>query len=75
MGMERNRTPVAANTALAIAGAMAMIGVSPPPVEGGGFANPRRRSGNHDGRSFAIILCPFLLANWLLALDPLVQRC
>ena len=33
MGMERTRLPVASNTALAMAGAMAMMGVSPAPAE------------------------------------------
>src|SRR5450756_791728 len=33
-GSERNRTPVAAKIALASAGAIAMMGVSPPPAEG-----------------------------------------
>jgi len=34
IGIERMRTPVAAKTALAMAGAIAIMGVSPPPAEG-----------------------------------------
>lgn len=34
IGIERMRRPVAAKTALAMAGAIAMIGVSPPPADG-----------------------------------------
>ena len=34
LSIERRRTPVAWKTALAMAGAMAMIGVSPPPAGG-----------------------------------------